>query len=80
MFKTARFKIHNPSRHKQALLLHTFAEYHRMLDRVLSALANPDAVERFTVTTEKGKQRIDEAALSRELRHLTPKGWRLAPL
>ena len=37
MFKTARFKIHNPSRHKAAMLMYALTHYHLTLKRVLEA-------------------------------------------
>ena len=55
MFKTARFKIHNPSRHKRAILLYALTHYHRTLKRVLeSALDVPDLRQKVTVTDKKG--------------------------
>ena len=81
MFKTARFKVHNPSRHKRAVLRAALSQYHVTLKRVLElALADPELKAKITGLSKKGKPRIDKAALSRLLYSLTPKGWNLAPL
>jgi IS605 OrfB family transposase len=81
MFKTARFKIHNPSRHKQAVLRYALSHYHLTLKHVLeAALVDYELQARVTVVGKNGKPRIDKAALSRFLYALAPKGWPLAPL
>lgn len=81
MFKTARFKLHNPSRHKQALLSYALQHYHLTLKRILeSALADPDLGSKITAIGKNGKPRVDKAALSRLTYKLAPKDWPLAPL
>ncbi len=81
VFKTARFKIHNPSRHKRAVLSYALKHYHLTLKRVLeSALSDPGLKAKVTVIGKNGKPRIDKAALSRLLYRLASKGWPLAPL
>jgi hypothetical protein len=56
MFKTAHFKIHNPSRHKQALLRYALSHYHLTLKNVLeAALADPELQARVTVVGKNGK-------------------------
>ena len=81
MFKTARFKTHNPSRHKLAVLRYALSHYHLTLKRVLeAALADPELQARVTVVGKNGKPRTDKSALSRFLYTLAPKGWPLAPL
>jgi IS605 OrfB family transposase len=81
MFKTARFKVHNPSRHKRALLLYALSHYHLTVKRVLeAALADNELKARVTIVGKNGKPRIDKAALSRFLYTVAPRGWPLAPL
>jgi len=81
MFKTARFKIHNPSRHKRVVLLYALAQYHLTLKRVLEDVAtDKDLNDRLTVLSKSGKPRIDKAGLSRFLYARAPKHWPLAPL
>jgi hypothetical protein len=81
MFKTARFKVHNPSRHKRTTILYALQHYHLTLKRVLEiALADNDLKEKVTIVGKNGKPRTDKSALSRFLYTLAPKGWPLAPL
>ncbi|MGA2628953.1 MAG: hypothetical protein ABSG54_01950, partial [Terriglobia bacterium] len=81
MFKTARFKIHNPSRHKRAMLEYALTHYHLTLKRVLeTALAMPNLPEKISVPDKKGRQRVSRYAISRLLYTIAPKGWALAPL
>jgi hypothetical protein len=81
VFKTARFKIHNPSRHKIAVLNYVMRQYHLTLKHVLeTALALPDLKTRITKAGKSGRLRLDAAALSRLLYPMAPKGWCLAPL
>lgn len=81
MFKTARFKIHNPTRHKMAMLTYALTHYHCTLKRVLEkALAIPDLRERICVADKRGRQRVNRYAISRMLYGVAPKGWSLAPL
>jgi transposase len=81
LFKTARFKVHNPSRHKAAVLSYALQHYHLTLKRVLeAALADPELKPKITKIGKNGKERTDKAALSRLLYTLAPKNWALAPL
>ena len=81
MFKTARFKLHNPSRHKRAMLKYALTRYHLTLKRVLeTALADQELRGKITTTDAKGIQRITGYAISRLLYTIAPKGWALAPL
>lgn len=81
MFKTARFKIHNPSRHKRPLLHYALTHYHLTLKSVLEkALSDPDLLPKISVPDKKGRPRANPYALSRLLYTIAPKGWALAPL
>jgi transposase len=81
VFKTARFKLHNPSRHKRAMLQYALTHYHLTLKRVLeTALATPDLRERISVPDKKGRRRVNRYAIGPVLRTIAPKGWALAPL
>jgi IS605 OrfB family transposase len=81
MFKTARFKVHNPSRHKSVMLWYAMTRYHLTLKDVLEkALALPDLVERISTPGRKGKLRPNKFSLSRVLYTIAPKNWELAPL
>src|SRR3990172_12553926 len=82
MFKTARFKIHNPSRHKRAILKYALTHYHMTLKAVLEkALSDPaDLLQKISVPDKKGKARVNQYAVSRLLYTIAPKGWALAPL
>lgn len=81
VFKTARFKIHNPSRHKQTILWYAMTGYHNTLKRVLeAALAPPDFRERVCTLDKKGKSRPNKFLVSKVLYTIAPKGWALAPL
>ena len=64
MFKTARFKVHNPSRHKTTLLLYALTKYHTTLKSVLeTALATPDLLEQVSVPDKKGRSRVTSMLL-----------------
>ncbi|HWB82978.1 MAG TPA: transposase [Bryobacteraceae bacterium] len=80
MFKTARFKVHNPSRHKQSMLRYALFQYHLTLKKVLEAALSLDDLESRIIVERKGRKRLDVAALSRLLYTLAPKNWALAPL
>ncbi|MBI3933767.1 MAG: transposase [Acidobacteria bacterium] len=81
MFETARFKVHNPSRHKRAMLRYALTHYHLTLKAFLErALAEPDLVNKISVPDKKGRMRVNSYALSRLLYTIAPKGWALAPL
>ncbi len=60
MFKTARFKIHNPSRHKAAMLRYALENYHHTLKRVLeTALADPELRTKRSLPNPKGELRVN---------------------
>lgn len=81
MFKTARFKVHNPSRHKRTMLWYALTNYHLTLKRVLeAALAQPDLLDQISIIDKRGNQRVKKSAIGRLLYRLAPKGWALAPL
>src|SRR5271157_1135010 len=81
MFKTARFKVHNPSRHKKATLWYALTHYHSTLKHVLeSVLADPDLQNKITTADKKGRARVNRYAVSRLLYRTAPKDWALAPL
>ncbi len=81
MFKTARFKVHNPSRHKSAMLWYAMTRYHETLKDVLEkALTVSDLLEQISKPDKKGKPRPDKSRLSRLLYTIVPKNWELAPL
>lgn len=81
MFKTARFRIHNPSRDKVTMLRYAMENYHRTLKCVLeAALADPDLSGKISRADSKGRQRVNKREASRLLYTLAPRGWGLAPL
>jgi hypothetical protein len=81
MFKTARFKIHNPSRHKAAMLRYALQRYHQTLKQLLeSALSDPDLLSKVSFTDKKGKSRVSTLQAQKLLYTLAPTGWNLAPL
>lgn len=81
MFKTARFKIHNPSRHKSVMLWYAMTHYHLTLKTVLEkTLAIPDLAERVSQPDKKGKLRPNRFAVAKVVRQNTPANWELAPL
>jgi hypothetical protein len=80
MIKTARFKIHNPSRHKQAVLRYALETYHHTFKRVIeAALADPNLTDKAS-STKDGVTRLRRFALSHYVRTLTPRNWILAQL
>ena len=81
MFKTARFKVHNPSRHKSVMLWYAMTRYHLTLKSVLEkTLALPDLVRANFELDKKGKLRPNKFLLSKLLYTIAPKNWELAPL
>jgi IS605 OrfB family transposase len=81
MFKTARFKVHNPSRHKSTMLWYAMTRYHETLKTVIEkTLAIPDLLEQVSEPDKKEKLRPNQYKLRRLLRTILPKGWELAPL
>jgi hypothetical protein len=65
MFKTARFKIHNPSRHKTAMIECAMRQYHLTLKQMVEAV--PERIQKITKFDKKQRPGIDKAALSRIL-------------
>jgi IS605 OrfB family transposase len=81
MFKTARFKVHNPSRHKSTMLWYAMTGYHETLKAVLEkTLAIPDLLEQVSELDKKEKLRPNQYKLRKILRTILPRGWELAPL
>jgi hypothetical protein len=81
VFQTARFKVHNPSKHKQAMLMSALESYHRMAKRLLEkAVADPELMAHCSILNRKGVAVPNGFATSKYLRTLTPKGWNLAPV
>lgn len=81
MFKTARFKVHNPSRHKSTVLWYALTRYHQTLKDLLEkALSVPRLAEVISELDKKGKLRPNKYKLSKVLYAIAPKNWELAPL
>jgi IS605 OrfB family transposase len=81
MFKTARFKVHNPSRHKSTILWYAMTHYHNTLKEVLEkTLAIPDLLEQISELDKKEKLRPNKYKLSKLLYTRAPHNWELAPL
>ncbi len=81
MFKTARFKVHNPSRHKSTMLWYAMTRYHDTLKAVLEkTLAIPDLIDQISELDRKERPRPNKYRLSHLLYTIAPKNWELAPL
>jgi IS605 OrfB family transposase len=81
MFKTARFKVHNPSRHKSTMLWYAMTHYHETLKDVLEkTLAIPDLLEQISELDKKEKLRPNKFILSKLLYKIAPQNWELSPL
>jgi IS605 OrfB family transposase len=81
MFKTARFKIHHPSRHKEAMLMYALTTYHDTLKRVLeAALADAELTEKASLPDRNGRNRVNKFQVGKLVRRLVPKDWALAPV
>ncbi len=79
MFKTARFKVHNPSRHKSTMLWHALTRYHETLKVVLEkTLAIPDLLEQVSVLDKKEKLRPNKFLTAKLVRKHVPKNTGLA--
>jgi IS605 OrfB family transposase len=79
MFKTARFKVHNPSRHKSTMLLYAMTRYHETLKEVLEKTqAIPDLLEQVSELDKKEKLRPNKYALAKLVRTIVPKNTGLA--
>ena len=81
MFKTARFKVHNPSRHKSTILWYAMTRYHETLKDLLEkTLAIPDLLEQVSELDKKEKLRPNKYKLSKLLYTIAPHNWELSPL
>jgi IS605 OrfB family transposase len=81
VFQIARFKVHNPSRRKQTMLLAALEAYHLMARQVLEkALQDNDLVARCSNVNAKGVAVPNGFATAKYIRTLVPKGWNFAPL
>jgi IS605 OrfB family transposase len=79
MFKTARFKVHNPSRHKSTMLWYAMTRYHETLKDVLEkTLAIPDLLEQVSELDKKEKLRPNKFTLAKLVRTAVPKNTGLA--
>ena len=79
MFKTARFKVHNPSRHKSTMLWYAMTRYHETLKDVLEkTLAIPDLLEQVSELDKKEKLRPNKYTLAKLVRTIVPKNTGLA--
>ena len=66
MFKTARLKVHNPSRHKKSMLWYALTHYHLTLKHVLeTALADADLPSKIITPEDwRTKEVIEKRAYS----------------
>ncbi len=82
MFKTASFKVHNPTRHKTAALKYALTRYHQTLKSLVErAVADSGLEARITTAHFKtGRPRLDKAALSRHLYAAAPRALPISPL
>jgi hypothetical protein len=81
VFQTARFKIHNPSRHKSTVLMGALESYHQFAKRLLEkAVADPDLLAQCSIVNKKGVAVPNGYATDKYLRTIAPKGWNLAPV
>jgi len=81
VFQTARFKVHNPSRHKQTALLNALNSYHLMAKKLIErAAADPEIMAHCSLVNRKGVSVPNGFATEKYLRTLTPTGWNLAPV
>ena len=81
VFQTARFKIHNPSRHKRTMLMSALQGYHQMAKRLLEmVVAGPGLLSRCSIPNGKGIAVPNGRTAAKYIRTLAPKGWNLAPV
>lgn len=81
MFKTASFRLHEPSNHKVAMLKYAMTQYHTTLASLISkCLADPTFEERTSTTLKSGRVKADTFKIEKEGRKLAPKAWSCAPL
>jgi hypothetical protein len=69
MFKTASFRLHDPSQHKQAMIRYAMTTYHRTLSALLQVCLNDEGLfDRCKTTLKSGAERRSPAsALRRKL-------------
>jgi IS605 OrfB family transposase len=80
-FQTARFKVHNPSRHKRTMLLAALEAYHLMAKKTLeTALQDQGLVDKCSLVNRKDVVEPNGFATAKYIRTLMPKGWNYAPL
>lgn len=81
-FQTARFEVHNPSRHKRTMLLTALSDYHRVGKSVLEkATADPCLMQKCLGSqNSKGVARPNGFVAAKFVRGLTPLRWNMAPL
>ena len=81
-FQTARFEVHNPSRHKQTMLLAALREYHRIAKQVLErSTADPDLMQKcLGPTNARGVATPNRFVTAKFVRGLAPLRWNMAPL
>lgn len=80
-FQTARFKIHNPSRHRQAALFYALNAYHRTAKTALEkAIDDPDYESKCSTVNARGKAVPNRFEAAKFVRQLVPRNWNLAPI
>ncbi len=73
--------VHNPSKHKQAILMSALESYHRMAKRLLEkAVADPELMAHCSILNRKGVAVPNGFATAKYIRTLTPTGRNFAPL
>src|SRR5947209_8237230 len=81
VFQTARFKVHNPSRHKETMLMGALRSYHLLAKQVLErAVADEQLTAHCSIVNKKGIAGPNGYAAAKYVRALTPKGWNFAPV
>jgi len=76
VFQTARFKVHNPSRHKQTMLLNALQGYHRTAKRVLEkALADPALEDHCSLPNRNGSMHFTQGGIWRAVGGFSPQQW-----
>jgi hypothetical protein len=79
VFQTARFKVHNPSRHRQTMLMSALRSYHQMARRLLEkAVADPELMVHCSIVNVRGVVVPNGFATAKYIRKLAPKGWSLS--
>jgi hypothetical protein len=81
MFKTASFKLHNLSKHKQAALDCALRNYHMTVKQAIeTSLADPNLGGRVSLADKRGNLRPNGFLLQKEIRKTVPKGISIARL